>query len=121
MQRPEFNAIVERRIELIRSVLASKGKEYSNGQDVFHNFNRATGLSFHEGREKVAWEFMVKHLQSIKDILDHVEIGGCNGYPTAAMVEEKLGDAINYMILIEGMLIERIIKCEQGGAPASNG
>lgn len=119
MERPDFNAVVEERIELIRKVLAAKGKEYSLGADVFHNFNRATGLSFHEGREKVAWEFMAKHLQSIKDILTHVETGGCNGYPTKELVQEKIGDAVNYLILIEGMLIERIQKCGELGGPGN--
>lgn len=106
--RDEFNAVVEKRLDLVRKLLVSKGKEYSTDADVFHNFRAATGLSFHEAPEKVAWEFMVKHLQSIKDILDHVETGGFNGYPSEALVEEKIGDAVNYLILIEGMLKERI-------------
>ncbi|TXG79640.1 MAG: hypothetical protein E6R13_09620 [Spirochaetes bacterium] len=108
MDRPTFDQIVERRLDLIRKVLVSKGKEYSTDHDVFHNFRAATGVSFHDAPEKVAWEFMTKHLQSIKDILNHVETGGFNGHPSEALVEEKIGDAVNYLILIEGMLKERI-------------
>ena len=114
MQRHEFDVIVEKRLELIKKVLLSKGKEYASEKSAFHNFEAATGLSFHKTREKVAWEYMVKHLQSIKDILNHIETGGFNGYPSTPLVEEKLGDAINYLILIEAMLHERISKGQPG-------
>jgi hypothetical protein len=107
MTRGEFNTFVENRIYLIKKVLLSKGKEYANDIDVFHNFKAAEGLSFHECPEKVCWEFMVKHLQSIKDILDHVEANGVDGYPTREIVTEKFGDAINYLVLLEGMLEEK--------------
>lgn len=108
MNRLEFNMIVAKRCELIDNTLIRKGKEYANDDEVFHNFKNATGLSFHESPEKVAWEFMVKHLQSIKDIIEHVSIDGANGYPSNNLVDEKIGDAVNYLILIEGMLKERI-------------
>jgi hypothetical protein len=112
MNRLEFNKIVVNRINLINQVLASKGKEYAGDLDVFHNFKSATGLSFHSSPEKVAWEFAVKHFQSIKDLLEHVDVDGANGFPTIPYIEEKIGDAINYLILIEGMLKERVIHYE---------
>jgi hypothetical protein len=112
MTRTEFNKIVEKRIELINSVLASKGKEYSGNSEAFHNFKASTGLSFHTCPEKIAWEFAVKHFQSIKDMLEHVNVDGANGFPTIPYIEEKIGDAINYLILIEGMLKERVIHYE---------
>jgi hypothetical protein len=107
MERNRFNEVVEKRIKLITDVLAKKGKEYSGDKDVFHNFKNATGISFHEAPEKVAWEFMTKHLMSIKDMLDKVEQNPSQE-PTQELIEEKIGDAINYLILIEGMLKERI-------------
>jgi hypothetical protein len=108
MTRDVFNNIVERRLSLIKVLLLQKGQEYSTTSDVFHNFNAATGLSFHKSPEKVAWEFAVKHFQSIKDILDKTENEDFSVNPI--MIEEKLGDAINYLILIEGMLKNRINK-----------
>lgn len=108
MTREVFNNIVERRLSLIKVILVQKGEEYSTQDDVFHNFNAATGLSFHKSREKVAWEFAVKHFQSIKDILDKTENEEFE--VSAPMIEEKLGDAINYLILIEGMLKNRLNK-----------
>ena len=108
MNKQDFNSIVLKRCDLIQDVLFTKNKEYANDIEAFHNFKSACGLSFHNSQEKVAWEFMVKHLQSIKDIIEHVSIDGANGYPKESLVEEKIGDAINYLILIEGMLKERI-------------
>lgn len=108
MTTEEFNAVINRRISLINQVMMQKNKEYATDFDKFHNFKSSTGISFHSAPEKVAWEFMTKHLQSIKDMLNHVEVGGYNGHPSEAYIEEKIGDAINYLILIEGMLKERI-------------
>lgn len=108
MKRSEFNIVVEARLKSITEVLLKKGQEYASSTDVFHNFKNSAGLSFHTCPEKIAWEFMVKHLRSIKDMLDHVDTGGYNGHPSEALIEEKMGDAINYLILIEGMLKERI-------------
>lgn len=108
MSIEEFNEIIEKRISLIKRTLAQKSKEYSTDDDKFHNFKSSVGMSFHKAPEKIAWEFMTKHLQSIKDMLEHVEIDGYNGHPSESHIDEKIGDAINYLILIEGMLKERI-------------
>jgi len=107
MTTEDFDKVIERRIELINSVMRSKNKEYASDKDKFHNFKSSTGISFHSSQEKVAWEFMTKHLQSIKDMLDKVEKGGHSSVPSVEYLEEKIGDAINYLILIEGMLKER--------------
>jgi len=106
MNREAFNNLVERRISLTKVTLVKKGQEYSSETDVFHNFKSATGLSFHNTPEKVGWEFMVKHLQSIKDIMDIVDNEG--RLPSVEMIEEKFGDAINYLILIEGILKSKL-------------
>ena len=112
MNRSKFNEIVDERIKLIVTSLTRKGYEYANNDEVFHNFKNAVGISFTNSPEKVAWEMMTKHLQSIKDIIEHVSVDGANGYPNNPIIEEKIGDAINYLILIEGMLKERVTKYE---------
>lgn len=109
MTRQEFvEKVVARRIDLITISLASKGKEYSIENNAFYNFDEGKDIAFSNSREKYAWNLMTKHLQSIKDIIEHVSIVGANGYPVDTLVEEKIGDAINYLILIEGMLKEQI-------------
>lgn len=79
---------------------ARKQEEYGDGKNPFHNFDEAIGLSLHNDPEKVGWEFCVKHLQSVKDILNTLEYD-------QAMIDEKFGDIIIYMTLIHGMLTKR--------------
>ena len=109
MNREKFNLHVEEVMERTKKILLKKGEEYAKTEDVFHNFNNATGISLHESNTAVAWEFLVKHLQSIKDIITtHEET--CLELPKQELIEEKFGDAINYLILIEGMFKEKLKK-----------
>lgn len=106
MNTQEFNKHFDAVVERSRNVLINKRNEYANNQSVFNNFDQATGLSFHETNVSVAWEYAVKHLQSLKDIIKKVE-SNIDQSITPELINEKMGDIINYMILIEGMLKER--------------
>lgn len=90
-------------------VMKRKAREYADANNVFSNFEKATGLSFHNERETVLWEYMVKHLQSIKDIVNVLEVGGeVKGHFNSLLVDEKIGDAINYLLILRSMLHQRI-------------
>lgn len=121
MTRATFSEkVVEPRIKAIRAVLAKKAVEYSQGIDpgsesAFHNFYEAAGLSFHETGLAVGWEFMVKHLQSIKDLIDVNKKTG--KLPSQALLSEKIGDAVNYLILIEGMFLDQILSVDEKTCP----
>jgi hypothetical protein len=105
MTRKQFvEDVVQRRVQLIKDVLQSKNEEYAGQEDVFKAFTEALPLSFHDTKQAVAWEFMVKHLQSIKMIIEARSKSG--KIPDEKILEEKIGDAINYLILIEGMFKE---------------
>jgi hypothetical protein len=110
MNRTEFNKVVEAVFDRTRIVLVKKGDEYSSVTDVFHNFNNSTGISLHDTNTAVAWEFLVKHLQSIKDIITKIETTALlpEKIYSEHLIDEKFGDAINYLILIEGMLKEKL-------------
>jgi hypothetical protein len=54
--------------------------------------------------EKALWGLAMKHLVSIVDIVDGLEAGRV---PAVALSDEKLGDMINYLILLEALLAER--------------
>ena len=98
MKKEDFTKRVEKRIDLIRQSLVTKHKEYASDDNVFKNFeDAAEGISLHSSPEEVLWSYMTKHLVSLKDI---VITGGAK--PKA--VSEKIGDIINYMILLEAML-----------------
>lgn len=105
MTREDFSRRVEKRIDLIRQTLLTKHKEYAKDDNVFRNFDEAAGgLSLHSTSPEVLWSYMTKHLVSIKDIVsDNVPI-------TDQLVSEKIGDVINYLILLEAMLNQR---CER--------
>lgn len=100
MTDDEFDAVVAHRISRIQAVLGEKAKEYSYGGDRLSNFHRAADIQ-KINPEQAAWNFLVKHLVSIQDMIEsgtHYHRGRwC----------EKLGDAINYLILIDAIVIER--------------
>jgi hypothetical protein len=102
MTREDFSRRVEKRIDLVRQTLLTKHKEYAKDDNVFRNFDEAAGgLSLHSTSAEVLWSYMTKHLVSIKDIVsDNVPVR--NG-----LVSEKIGDVINYLILLEAMLNEK--------------
>ena len=71
MNKKDFNELVEKRISLIRSTLASKGGEYTSEGDVLESFKTiAHGLSLHDDSTKVLWELLTKHLYSVKRLVD---------------------------------------------------
>ena len=99
MTREDFSRRVEKRIDLVRQSLLTKHKEYAKDDNVFRNFDEAAGgLSLHSTSAEVLWSYMTKHLVSIKDIVAD------NKPVDPAVVSEKIGDVINYLILLEAML-----------------
>lgn len=116
MTREEFNKRVEKRIDLVRQSLLTKHKEYANDDNVFRNFDEAAGgFSLHSTSAEVLWSYMTKHLVSIKDIVAE------NKGADSAVISEKIGDVINYLILLEAMLnqkAERHCKLKEAYAKA---
>ena len=104
MTEKEFQHVLTTRLTKIKETLSSKAKEYAPEGDKLHNFNvgaRLTGQT----REKVLWGFALKHYISFLDILDNLDNGKL---PTEAMVDEKIGDLINYLVLVEASLKDRL-------------
>jgi hypothetical protein len=104
MKDREFQEVLQQRLKKIEQTLGQKAKEYAAEGDKLHNFNvgaRITG----QIREKVLWGFALKHYISFLDILDNVEKGKL---PTEEMVDQKIGDLINYLVLVEASLKDRI-------------
>ena len=99
-----FEAVVNGRLEKIKRVLIEKAKEYATEGNRFHNFDVAARLR-NTTREKALEGMWLKHLVSVLDL-----ISWCDGQEeriTLPLINEKIGDCINYLILLEGMLIER--------------
>ena len=103
MSTEDFNKLVEERCNKIVATLAAKQKEYSTADDKLHNFNRGASIAG-QSRERVLHGFMLKHYISFMDIIDNVDKGII---PSDEVIDEKIGDIINYMILAEACLKER--------------
>jgi hypothetical protein len=100
MTNKEFNIILNQRITSIKKTLLAKGNEYGS-TDRLHNFKIAARID-DESPFQSAWGMFKKHLVSIMDIKDGLH------HPTPEMVEEKFGDAINYLILMEAIIKEHM-------------
>jgi hypothetical protein len=106
MKEQEFQEVLQQRLKKIEQTLSQKAKEYAAEGDKLHNFNvgaRMTG----QIREKVLWGFALKHYISFMDILDDMELGRL---PSEAMVDEKIGDLVNYLVLVEASIKDKINK-----------
>ena len=101
----DFNSVVEERIEKISQVLASKAQEYATDKSRFHNFEVA-GRVLDTTPEKALLGMMLKHFVSVMDLIDWAD--GSAQKLSNELIDEKIGDNINYLILLEGMLKERI-------------
>lgn len=108
MIRIEFERLVDTRLQLIKDTLLAKGKEYQNGRDdVSHNFKvaaRMRGIT----PEQALDGMLLKHLVSMQDIVNNTAYYEYK--PDLNMVSEKIGDIINYYLLLEGLLTERANK-----------
>lgn len=106
MTGAQFDDILSMRIDKIRTVLSSKATEYASSSDRLHNFKRAAALSGRTTAQALVGMW-TKHLVSVLDIVDE-DAHYAGPLPISrAFIDEKIGDAINYLILLEAILIER--------------
>ena len=119
MRHDKFEKILKRRIELTKSVLSTKNKEYASDSDKLHNFKRA-GAMLNCTPERALIGMATKHFISLLDIIDRIErIEQENKQEPLCItlnpirwlkkkrLEEKIGDSINYLILLEAIIKER--------------
>lgn len=103
MRADTFNEILEARLAMTRDVLASKAAEYALGGDRLHNFKEAAQLQGVTPAEALRGMW-AKHAVSVCDLVREHAAGK---RVTGGLINEKLGDAINYLILLEAVLKER--------------
>ena len=106
MTDKEFKLVFDRAVERARKTLLQKSKEYGQEDDKLESFKIQAGMSLHETPMGSAYELMVKHIYSIRKIVSNYDKQGKR--PTVAELNEKIGDAINYMILIEALFLEAL-------------
>lgn len=104
MKAEDFNRLVEARVETSKSVLCRKAEEYASSLDRLANFKKCAVL-MNSTPEKALLGQVSKHIVAISDFIEALESGG-KPIPWDWW-DEKIGDTINFMMLLEGLLRER--------------
>ena len=100
MNSEQFEKILYARMQKMEMMLATKAREYAKEGDRLHNFNQAAKFQ-NITPDQAAWNFLVKHLVSLQDMI----MGG--GAYSQAQWDEKIGDSMNYLVLIEAIVSQR--------------
>jgi hypothetical protein len=103
MRREDFDALLDRRIGKMQAVLRSKALEYSQADDRLHNFHAAARADGTDPAQAL-WGMALKHWVSIRDMVK--QIGTTGIPPSREMVDEKIGDMVNYLVLLEAVFEE---------------
>ena len=108
MNAKDFDKIVAARMVWCNKTLCAKGDEYARDGDRLWNFKvAARKLNCHPAEALAG--MMVKHTVSVDDIIDGLARGIV---PPKELVAEKIGDSINYLLLLEGLIEEERQKRE---------
>ena len=79
-----------------------KNQEYADSSDIFRNFAEAAKWTIgNRKRHVAAWNFAVKHLISVADIVKNDEKF------SDEQIQEKFGDLIIYLQMIFAMITEK--------------
>lgn len=105
MTQEKFNAFAKNFVKQTTSVLYAKGKSYAlNRDDRLEHFKRAAEYLSTTPKEACLAQ-LTKHLISIRDMV-------CANDGTVFSPEqwdEKIGDAINYLVLLRALVIDEEI------------
>ena len=122
MNAKDFDEIVANRMAWCNKTLCAKGDEYARDGDRLWNF-KAAGRKMNQHPAQALAGMEVKHDVSVDDIIDGLARGIV---PPKELVAEKIGDSINYLLLLEGLIEEerqrreeRIVKAEPRQAASS--
>ncbi len=107
MNNETFNSIVQSRLDACSKVLCRKAEEYASDSDRLHNFVVA-GRMDNESPVRALWGMWKKHIVSIRDAIERMN-SDPTYCPSPEWCAEKLGDNINYTLLLEGLIQDRLI------------
>jgi hypothetical protein len=109
MTNEEFSRIVEERMSKIRKTLITKASEYATGGDRLYNFKRGSEIT-KEHPCQVCIGYMTKHLVSLLDLVE--DLVNEKHDRVKSLLEEKLGDTLVYLFLLEALMKEYITEPE---------
>jgi DNA-binding MltR family transcriptional regulator len=94
-----LNKIVDSRINKIKALLNQKGSEYATKDDKLHNFKVVANINKVTPKQAL-WGMASKHLYSVMKIVSEKN-------SSISVADEKIGDLINYLILLEALVQEQ--------------
>lgn len=103
MTLDDFDRLVDRRFAACRRVLVEKGQEYVRGDDRLQNFRDEAAL-LRCTPAFACLSKLSKHLTSVVDMVHDLDAGVA--HPDDRW-DEKVGDAVNYLVLLEAVVKER--------------
>ena len=106
MNTVDFNNVIREQIERCESTLCKKAEEYAT-EDRLHNFKVAGELQDCLPTTALA-RMMRIHTAYVYDMIRGLESG--EEYPLD-MWDEKIGDSINYLLLLSALVRERNSVC----------
>lgn len=92
----QFEKVLQQRCLSMQETLGTKAKEYSIGGNRYHNFDvaaRVLGVT----PEKALLGMWMKHIVSVLDMI------AAEKPMDEKVIDEKIGDLINYAVLLEGL------------------
>lgn len=100
MTDERFNLVMSKLLDKLQATLGRKGVEYGSGRDRLHNFSVASAL-IGCSKLQAAWGMAVKHIVSVSDLVARDDLT-----TPMEMWDEKIGDALNYLILMYAIIQE---------------
>lgn len=101
MDNAQFMDIVIKRQNYCLDLLNKKAAEYAPDEDRLENFKRAAGI-LQQSSAQALLGMLVKHWVSIAVMIETDQVGAQYG----CLWKEKISDAINYMHLLEAVLVD---------------
>jgi len=117
MNRKDFSKILNGRVRACKNILEHKADVYAAGSDRLSNFKDA-GRLLSCSPERALQGFMTKHIVALNDFIAKLDYAQ---HTLMGEWEEKIGDIINYLILLEALVKERYpkINISSGRIPAA--
>ena len=104
MTPKDFTKFAKERFEYCMKLLDTKSEEYATLDDKLHNFKMAAGV-IRSTPEDALLGMMNKHITSIIDIIYELDEPKL---PSKEKLAEKITDTINYLVLLEALITERL-------------
>jgi len=102
----DFEVLARARFDNCMELLTTtKHVEYTRNNDKLYNFKRA-GEILRCSPEQALLRMWIKQVVSIIDIVEDIDKGKL---PTPEILAEKVGDGINYLPLLEALIVERVL------------